>query len=61
MAPLLTSAALGMKKSQLFSRDFSVPPNGADHQWAEDPPGYMSVGLVADKRLDRVARWARAL
>jgi hypothetical protein len=39
MAPLLTSAALGMKGLQLFSRDFSVRTNGADHQWVEDPLG----------------------
>ena len=38
MAPLLTSAALGMKGLQLRSRDFSVPPNGADHEWGEDRP-----------------------
>jgi len=38
MAPLLTSAALGMKGLQLPSRDFSVPPNRAENQWGEDLP-----------------------
>jgi len=38
MEPLLTSAALGMKGLQLSSLDFSVRPNGADHQWGKDPP-----------------------
>jgi hypothetical protein len=38
MAPLPTSAALEMKGLQLSSLDFSVRPNGADHQWEKDPP-----------------------
>ena len=54
MAPLLTSAALGMKGLQLFSRDFSVCANGADHQWVEDPLGaYLSA---SSSQLIRVPR-----
>ncbi|MGD0695361.1 MAG: hypothetical protein ABSB82_10970 [Terriglobia bacterium] len=61
MAPLLTSAALGLKGLQLSSLEFSVRPNGADPQWVEDPPRSMSVSLVADKRPDRATGWAGAL
>jgi hypothetical protein len=66
MAPRPTSAAPGMAKLQLTSRDFSVRLNGEDHQWTDDPtskvnahgakPNPRIVGkiLVANEWLDWV-------
>jgi len=36
MAPRQSSAVLRLKGLKLSGLDFSVRPNGADHQWVED-------------------------
>ena len=33
-----------------LSLENSVRPDGAFHQWREDPPGELSMALVADER-----------
>ena len=30
--------------------DYAVRPDGAFHQWREDPPRELSIALVADER-----------
>lgn len=48
------SAAPGMTKLQLSSRDFSVRPNGADRQWGKAHPTIVGKILVANEWLDWV-------
>ncbi len=37
-----------------LSQEQKVRPEGAEHQWRKDPPGELSVDLVADERCGRV-------
>jgi len=37
-----------------------VRPEGAFHQWREDPPGELSIALVADERFGWVTNWIEA-
>jgi hypothetical protein len=39
---------------------YVVRPEGAFHQWREDPPGELSIALVADERFGRVTGWIEA-
>src|ERR1700722_3518268 len=39
---------------------FAVRPDGAFHQWREDPPRELSIALVADERFGRVTGWIEA-
>jgi len=39
---------------------YAVRPDGAFHQWREDPPRELSIALVADERFGRVTGWIEA-
>ena len=39
---------------------FAVRPEGAFHQWREDPPRELSMALVADERFGWVINWIEA-
>jgi hypothetical protein len=39
---------------------FAVRPDGAFHQWREDPPRELSIALVADERFGWVTNWIEA-
>jgi hypothetical protein len=38
----------------------AVRPEGAFHQWREDPPRELSIALVADERFGWVTGWIEA-
>jgi adenylate cyclase len=44
----------------ILSPDYSVRPEGAQHQWRKVPPRELSVELVADERLGRATVWVEA-
>jgi len=39
---------------------YVVRPEGAFHQWREDPPRELSIALVADERFGWVTDWIEA-
>ena len=40
--------------------EYFVRPEGVCHQWRKEPPGELSIGPVADERLDRATERAEA-
>ena len=52
----LSSGIIAMQ----LSLTFAVRPDGAFHQWREDPPRELSIALVADERFGRATGWIEA-
>ena len=53
-------ALFGERCGNVKVKNSAVRPDGAFHQWREDPPRELSIALVADERFGRVTGWIEA-